>query len=183
MANLSQTVASARQAQAAWAAQPVQARLAILRRFRHALAASADSLSAAVEQSRPRGPGETISAEILPLAEAIRFLERHAARILAPRHEPSSLTPLWLARIELEIRREPHGVILVIGPSNYPLMLPGIQAVQALVAGNAVLIKPGVGGLPSMEAFRQLLGAAGLNADLCQILSETPECAQEALAI
>ena len=135
MANLSQTVASARLAQTAWATQPVQARLAILRRFRHALAIHADSLAAAVEYSRPRGSGETISAEILPLAEAIRFLEKHAARILAPRHEPSSLTPLWLARTELEIRREPRGVILVIGPSNYPLMLPGIQAVQALVAG------------------------------------------------
>jgi len=182
MPDIANRIASARRSGTEWAAQPINARLSILRRFRHALPGHAERLVAAVESSRPRAPGETIAAEILPLAEAVRFLERNAARILAPRYEPSSFLPLWLARTELEIRREPCGAILIIGPSNYPFMLPGIQAVQALAAGNAVLVKPGVGGSPAMRLFAGLLAAAGLNPELCQVLPEDPESAKEAIA-
>jgi len=182
MPGIANRIASARRSGTEWAAQPVKARLRILGRFRQALPTHVDRLVAAVESRRPRAPGETIAAEILPLAEAVRFLEMNAAQILAPRYEPSSFLPLWLTRTELEIRREPCGVILIIGPSNYPLMLPGIQAAQALAAGNAVLIKPGVGGSPSMQLFAKLLTAAGLNSELCQVLSEDPESAQEAIA-
>jgi len=183
MSEIADRIASAREAGREWAARPVKERLRILRRFRHALPGHGERLVAAVESSRPRAPGETIAAEILPLAEAVRFLERNAAAILAPRHEPPSFFPLWLTRTELEIRREPCGAILIIGPANYPFMLPGIQAAQALAAGNAVLIKPGVGGSPAMRLFAELLTSAGLNPELCQVLPEDPESAQEAIAV
>ena len=44
-----------------------------------------------------------------------------------------------------EIHREPFGVVLIIGPGNYPLLLPGVQMIQALVAGNAVCSSPALG--------------------------------------
>ena len=99
--------------------------------------------------------------EVLPLADACRFLERQATRLLAPvrlRHRP-----LWMCGVAAEVQRQPWGVVLIIAPSNYPLLLPGVQLVQALVTGNAVLLKPGVGGLATASMLKQLLVMAGLD--------------------
>jgi aldehyde dehydrogenase (NAD+) len=72
-------------------------------------------------------------------------------------------------------------VVLLIGPSNYPLFLIGIQAVQALVAGNAVIIKPGRDGGPVAGAFAVLANEAGLPAGLLTVLDESVESGIAAL--
>ena len=71
--------------------------------------------------------------------------------------------------------------MLVIGPSNYPIFLPGVQIVQALVAGNAVVVKPGSGGGPAARALRRLLESAGLEPALCVVLDESPTSANWAI--
>ncbi|MDJ8954084.1 aldehyde dehydrogenase family protein, partial [Clostridium perfringens] len=86
-----------------------------------------------------------LTAEVMPLLAACQFLERSAPRILKPRRFGAWGRPFWLAAVRSEVQREPLGVVGIIGPGNYPLFLPGVQALQALVAGNAVWIKPGVG--------------------------------------
>ncbi len=82
-------------------------------------------------------------AEVLPLADACRFLERSGPAILRPRKLGGRGRPAWLWGVTGTITREPQGVVLILGPANYPFFLPGVQLVQALVAGNAVLLKPG----------------------------------------
>jgi acyl-CoA reductase-like NAD-dependent aldehyde dehydrogenase len=121
-----------------------------------------------------RDPAETLVSEILPLAEGCRFLERETEGLLAP-VRPASARPLWLRDVDLEIRREPVGVVLVIGPSNYPLFLPGVHVVQALAAGNAVLLKPGRGSHEAAAAISSLLVEAGLDPALCVVLDEDVE--------
>ena len=51
---------------------------------------------------------------------------------------------------------------IVIGPANFPLFLPGVQAIQALVAGNAVTWKPGAGGERVAILLAHVLREAGL---------------------
>jgi acyl-CoA reductase-like NAD-dependent aldehyde dehydrogenase len=175
-------VESARRAQPAWGRTPLRGRLRVIRQFRHLIAVHARELVEAVETSRRRRPGETLSAEVVPLADACRFLERRARRILAVRRPKRSLRPFWLFGARAEIRREPHGVVLIIGPANYPLFLPGVQALQALAAGNTVALKPGRGGLPAAQALARLLERAGLDAGLLRVLPESVEAAQGAIA-
>lgn len=74
--------------------------------------------------------------------------------------------------MKLTIQREPFGIVLVIGPSNYPLFLPAVHALQALVAGNAVILKPGRGGLAAAAAFAQAVAEAGFDTGLLSLLSE-----------
>ena len=60
------------------------------------------------------------------------------------------------------------GHVLVIGPANFPLFLPGVQVLQALAAGNTVTWKPGVGGAAVAHLVAQALrgsGAAGGRVD------------------
>ena len=74
------------------------------------------------------------------------------------------------------------GSCLIIAPANYPLLLPGVQLLQALVAGNAVLLKAGAGGLAAAGALVQYLESVGLDRRLVQVLSEAPAAAQTAIA-
>jgi acyl-CoA reductase-like NAD-dependent aldehyde dehydrogenase len=171
----------AREAQPAWADTPLPERLRLLRRFRHDLPARTAALVTIIERVHPRPPGETLAAEVLPLAEACRFLERRAPRILRPRRLPAGLRLLWMGGTQIELRRDSFGVVLVIGPANYPLLLPGVQALQALAAGNAVVLKPGRHSRPAAVAFASALEAAGLEPDLCPVLDEATDAARDAI--
>ncbi len=161
---------------------PLAERLAITRRFRHLLADEAEAFAAAASGQLQTPVPEGLVGEVLPLADACRFLEREAEAILAPRRLGSAGRPRWLFGVELEIRREPLGTVLVIGAYNYPLLLAGVQTIQALVAGNTVLLKPGRGGSAAAAALASGLLRAGLPADLLTVLDEDPASAGRAIA-
>jgi acyl-CoA reductase-like NAD-dependent aldehyde dehydrogenase len=175
-------LARARLAQARWNSVAIGERLAVVRRFRQIVAARAEAFARASAAGRNRVECEVLSAEVLPLLEACRFVEHQAAATLAPRRLGRAGRPFWLAGTVAEIRREPLGLILVIGPGNYPLLLPGVQVLQALVAGNAVVLKPGAGGMAAAEALREALIASGLDPALCALLGESPAFAEAAIA-
>lgn len=172
---------STRAAQSRWSQTPVALRLKRVRNLRHLIADHAVPLAEASAFIRRRPVSEVLAAEVLPLAEACRFVERHAANLLAPKRPGKRGLPLWLAGVDVEIRREPFGVVLVIGPGNYPLLLPGVQLLQALAAGNAVLLKPGVGGTAAARALCDLLTRAGFDPQLVALLPESPAAARAAI--
>jgi acyl-CoA reductase-like NAD-dependent aldehyde dehydrogenase len=171
-----------RAAQEGWARTSLPHRLRIVRRIRNELAASSNSLLAAFPFRLRRNLAERLAAELIPLAEACRFLEKQASTILATRTLPPRRRPFWLRGIAIEERRDPIGVVLIIGPANYPLFLPGVHALQALVAGNAVVIKPGRGGCPVMQKFHQATERAGLPNDLLIVLGEDTDAAESLIA-
>ena len=174
-------IGRARQAQAQWSQLPVQHRLLSVRKLRRLLAAHASRFTKLVSPDLARTEADTLTAEILPLAEAARYLEKTAEKLLAPTHIGKEGRPFWLKNVEIETYRDPLGVVLIISPSNYPLFLPGVQALQATVAGNAVVIKPGRGGAPAVAALAELMREAGFPPDLVTVLDESPDAARAAI--
>ncbi len=166
-------MATTRGAQIHWATILLARRLGRIRELRRLIAENAASLAQASASARNRPAVESLLAEVLPLAEACRFLEREAGRILRPRRFGRRGLPLWLAGVRSEIHRDPFGVVLIIGPGNYPLLLPGVQLIQALVAGNAVLLKPGVGGMAAAQSLCELIVRAGFDPELVAVLPES----------
>jgi acyl-CoA reductase-like NAD-dependent aldehyde dehydrogenase len=73
-------------------------------------------------------------------------------------------------------------LVLILAPFNYPLFLPGVQAIQALAAGNAVLWKPGKGGLGAAHALAGLLRETGLDERLVRVLPASDDAGRSALA-
>jgi acyl-CoA reductase-like NAD-dependent aldehyde dehydrogenase len=168
--------------QAAWAQTPLRKRLRLLKDARHRMASQTDAFYAAISDNLARTPADTLVAEVLPLLAACKFLERQARKILATRRLGRRGLPLWLAGIDSEVQRVPYGQILVIGPANYPLFLPGVQALQALAAGNSVVWKPGRGGHGVALVFASALYAAGLPRELLVVTEDSIEMARDALA-
>ncbi len=172
----------ARAAQVHWARIPMARRLELIREFRRLIAGNAIYLADASAAARSRPAAESLTAEVLPLAEACRFLERESTVLLAPRRLGKRGLPLWLTGVRSEVHREPLGVVLIIGPGNYPLLLPGVQLIQALVAGNAVVLKPGVGGSAAARALIELVIRAGFDSHLVTLFPESSAAARAAIA-
>src|SRR5271156_5727719 len=93
------SLGQARAAQQIWASQGLRARLAILRRARHSIAANAVEIAQSVPCEQPgalhRSVADTLVSEVLPLIEACRYLEREAGWILVPQRLSSHTRPFW----------------------------------------------------------------------------------------
>lgn len=179
--SLAQQLESMRRAQRKWAGVPVYLRMYALRRLRHCLAERATDFAASI-RCTGRSEADTLSAEVLPLLDACKYLESEAEDILRARREPGDLRPLWIRGLSVETRHEPWGIVLLIAPSNYPLMLAGIQCLQALAAGNAVIWKPGAGGGACAQLFAQIFAESGADPSLLLVTDESAEAAQEVMA-
>src|SRR5205085_9268358 len=126
----------------AWSDTPFATRLAIIRRLRHDLVENTERLCLTVTQDIGRPASEVLATDVLPTADAFRFLERRARRILRLRRVPASLRPWWLFGERETVHRRPIGIVGVIGTWNYPILLNAITIAQALTAGNGVVWKP-----------------------------------------
>src|SRR5260370_23691695 len=92
---LAELLERARTAQRAWSGLTVRQRLAPVDRFRLLLVQECDALCAAVAREVGKASGEVLGGEVLPTADACRFLLRNAAGLLRPRRVPSGHRPLW----------------------------------------------------------------------------------------
>lgn len=176
------TGAQARDAQSHWARTPIPQRLRVIRKLRGLIAENAEALAIVAAEVSARPIAEKLVSEVLPLADACQWLARRSARVLAPRHCGRKGRPLWMQGVSFTVQRQPFGVVLVIGPGNYPLFLPAVHSLHALVAGNAVLLKPAPGTREVALLFARLTREAGLDPALLTILGESIEAAHETIA-
>jgi succinate-semialdehyde dehydrogenase/glutarate-semialdehyde dehydrogenase len=105
--------------------------------------------------------------ELLDVAITARYYAKTAALALRPTHRHGALPGLTSAREH----HHPKGLVGIISPWNYPLTLAITDAIPALLAGNAVLLKPD-GHTPFTALFAvDLLVEAGLPPDLFQVVT------------
>jgi len=172
MGSVLQTLGKARRDQSRWAELTLGDRLGYIRKLKHIISDRPETLAQSIDMGDRRTLMESMSAEVLPVADACAFLENEAERVLRPRRLGSHGRPMWLRGVETTVTREPLGVVLIIAPGNYPLMLPAIQALQALAAGNAVLVKPAPGCSGPMRLLQRWFDEVGLYEGLFTVLPE-----------
>jgi benzaldehyde dehydrogenase (NAD) len=153
----------AKHAQAEWATHPLAERAPIFRK-------AADFLErnkAAIVEWIVRETGSIPPKAMVEVKVATGELHQAAAMVLQPRGLllPSDKDVTSIAR------RVPHGVVGVISPFNFPLILSIRAVAPALACGNAVVLKPdlqtpGTGGFIIARAFEE----AGLPTDLLHVL-------------
>lgn len=126
-----------RRAQAAWAARPPGQRAEILRAFAVALTAQKAEIAAALTLDTGRGHISRIEVD-----GAIAMVERWAARAPDLIAREQVTRPSATPGIEVTTRLVPYQLVGAISPWNFPLTLALIDAIPALAAGCAVIVKP-----------------------------------------
>jgi succinate-semialdehyde dehydrogenase / glutarate-semialdehyde dehydrogenase len=155
----------ARVAQKAWAKRPVAERAEIFHRYRDLVLAHRDELMdmAQAETGKSRAAAQE---EVLDIAMTSRHYARTAAKLLAPKRVTGMLPVLT----KTTVHYQPKGVVGVISPWNYPMTLAVSDAIAALLAGNAVVLKPDSQTPYCALACVELLYKAGLPRDLFAVV-------------
>ncbi len=156
-------VAAARQARAACRAMGLEARQTALDTIGRELMARAEEIGRLVsrEEGKPlaEGRGEVYRAG--------QFFTYYAAEVLRQLGENAdSVRP----GIEIDVRREPMGVVTVISPWNFPVATASWKIAPALAYGNAVIWKPANQTPASAWALAEIIGRAGLPEGAFQLL-------------
>ncbi len=159
-------VERARKAQTAWAELPFRERGRFLERAIDVLLSREEELVDTIiaETGKPRAEA---LAEIVTSCDALQFYARRAEGMLADRSVPLHL----LKTKKLRIVYQPLGVVGIITPWNFPFILSLNPSAQALMAGNAVLLKPSEVTPFSGRLVAEVFEAAGLPEGVFQCLS------------
>lgn len=127
----------ARAAQRTWQAHPPSVRARILRRF-HDLVLQYRDEALDITQVETGKARKDALEELIDIANTTRYYTRIARKVLKPRRASGAVPGL----VGVTTYHRPKGVVGVIAPWNYPLTLAATDAVAALMAGNAVVLKP-----------------------------------------
>ena len=111
-------------------------RMAALLKMADAIEENAERLVEVESENTGKPKGLTMSEEIPPMCDQIRFFAG-AARSLEGR-----ATGEYMQGFTSWIRREPVGVIGSVAPWNYPMMMAVWKFAPALAAGNSIVLKP-----------------------------------------
>jgi succinate-semialdehyde dehydrogenase / glutarate-semialdehyde dehydrogenase len=148
-----------------WAATPLAIRLAIFERFHRLLLSNRDTVTDLIQAETGKARRDAFEEFCEPALVTSYYL-RTAPRLLRPRRR-AGLLPGVISAEEL---RQPKGVVGIISPWNYPLALSIGDLVPALIAGNAVVLKPDSQTPLSPLFGTDLLYRAGLPQDLLQVV-------------
>jgi acyl-CoA reductase-like NAD-dependent aldehyde dehydrogenase len=136
-AEVEQAVEKGRLAQKEWAASGFKERATALQHWRSLIIAHKERLieSLVAENGKPR---QEALYEILYLADILTYYSKNAAKFLKDQKVALHL----FKNKQGVITYQPYGVVGVIAPWNYPLILSFGDTIAALVAGNSVVLKP-----------------------------------------
>jgi aldehyde dehydrogenase (NAD+) len=131
-------------------------RIAKLKRLREAIVARAPAIRDAMFKDFRKSATEVDLTEIYAALVEIKDAIGSLARWMKPVHVA---TPVSLLGTRSWVHHEPRGVVLIIGPWNYPFQLVIAPLVAAISAGNCVVCKPSEMTAHTSALLVELLGA------------------------
>ncbi|KZT01669.1 aldehyde dehydrogenase [Laetiporus sulphureus 93-53] len=163
-------------AQKSWSRVSVQERVAIGRKFVEEFRNMSEEIPMELTLQMGR-PVSQCPGEIRGTLERAEYMLSIAESCLAD----VSLKDTDKPGFKRFIKRVPLGVVLVIAPWNYPYLTTVNSVLPALIAGNAVILKPSPQTPLTAERFSLAFSRAGLPADLLQVVHMSPELASHAV--
>jgi len=159
-------VECARKAQPAWAALDFDERGRFLQRAVAHLLENQDVFIETIVAETGKPTIEAFAAEIVASCDVLTWYAKRARRILADRTLPVHL----VKNKKLRIAYRPLGVVGIITPWNFPFLLSLNPTAQALMAGNAVILKPSEVTAFSGRLLQDLFDAVGLPEGVFQVV-------------
>jgi len=159
---------SARKAQPGWAELGFDERARYMYRAIHALVERQDEFIEVILRETGKARSEAIAMDILAGCDALGFYAKRTGEILRTRKR--RMRGLQGMTKQLRVVYRPLGVVGIITPWNDPFLLSLIPTIQALMAGNAVLLKPSEFTPYSGKLVGELFEAAGLPKGVLNLL-------------
>ncbi|QWW20236.1 aldehyde dehydrogenase family protein [Schaalia sp. 19OD2882] len=156
---------AARRAGALWASRPLRERTRVLLAFHDLVWKHRDALLDLVQWESGKARAHAFE-EVADVA----ITARHLAHTAASRLRSERRTGVIPVLTRTEVHHHPKGVVGIIAPWNYPLILTACDAMAALVAGNAVILKPDSATPFTALAVASLFHRAGLPSEVFQVL-------------
>ena len=171
-------VATLRTVHASGRTRPLEWRLAQLDGLERMMVEREDDIVAALIADLGRPPVDAWIGDVMPQLGEIRYARKHLKKWMRPQRKRLSLKHQpargW-------VQYEPLGVVLIIGPWNYPVDLIVAPLVSALAAGNCVVVKPSELAPASSAVMADLLPRY-LDADAVKVVEGDAAASQALLA-
>ena len=146
---------------------PLSARQKALKSLRTEIIRAQTRISDALQADLGKCSTEAFMTEIGMTLSEISFVQYHLPRWMKDRSVP---TPLANFAAHSFTRPMPYGVTLVMSPWNYPFLLSMEPLVDAIAAGNTVVLKPSAYAPAVSGALKEILEAA-LPPELCAVVT------------
>ena len=158
-----EAVRAAADAREAWAASTPQRRFEVLDFVGSELAARRDELGRLLAREEGKTLPEAV-AEVARAGQIFKFFAGEALRLRGDRMASVR------AGVDVEVTREPVGVVALIAPWNFPLAIPAWKIAPALAYGNTVVFKPAELVPACGWALAEILSRAGLPAGVFNLV-------------
>lgn len=165
-ADVKHAVDTARLAQRDWGELPVRERARRLGRFRDLIVSRAEEICALISDETGKTRSESLAMEVLGTADLATYFVDRAHKILAPKPIPLHL----LKTRGSYLHYAPRGVVGIISPWNFPFSIATGEVFMALLAGNAVVLKPSEVTPLIADKTKEIYDQAGLPPDLFQVV-------------
>jgi alpha-ketoglutaric semialdehyde dehydrogenase len=162
-ADAEKAIAAAKAAFPAWSRSSIQERHDILRRIGDEIIARKDELGKLLSREEGKtlveGVGETVRA-----GQIFQFFAGECVRLAGEK------IPSTRPGVDVEITREPIGVIGLITPWNFPIAIPAWKIAPALAYGNCVVLKPADLVPATAHALSEIIVKAGIPAGVFNLV-------------
>lgn len=135
-AHVDQAVTAARKAYLPWARLPFAERKAYLLKLKEAFESMKDVMADAISRDTGKPKWEALT-EVAALSNKIDITLNFSMDLVKEDHIANALP-----QVEGVIRHKPRGVMVVVGPFNFPAHLPNGHIIPSLAVGNTVILKP-----------------------------------------
>ncbi|KAK0445132.1 succinate semialdehyde dehydrogenase [Armillaria borealis] len=169
-------IAIASKAQKTWSKVPLKERIAIGYKFIDEFKALSEDLPMELTLQMGR-PVSQCAGEVRGFLDRVNYMLSIAESALAD----VSLADTDKPGFRRYIKRTPLGVVLVVAPWNYPYLVSINAVLPAIIAGNAVILKPSPQTPLTAERFALALTRAGVPKDIIQVVHMSPALTSHAV--
>ena len=163
-AEVAAVVDRARAAQHAWSRLSYRERAPFILRAREVILAQLDEIASLIARETGKPPAEATSMEIVPTLDLMHYFADNTESLLD--RSKIDIGQYGLMGRSSYVVYKPLGVVGIISPWNFPWATPLDEVVMALMAGNAVVVKPSeltpLTALKIADVFKQAQLPAGL---------------------
>jgi acyl-CoA reductase-like NAD-dependent aldehyde dehydrogenase len=162
-ADVVQAAAAARAAFPMWSRTTAAMRAEILAKAATEILARRDELGELLAREEGKTRAEGVG-EVIRAAQVVQFFAAEAVRIAGAK------LPAVRPGVDIDVTREPVGVIGIITPWNFPIAIPAWKIAPALAFGNTVVFKPAELTPATAWSFIDILHRAGLPAGVLNLV-------------